>query len=84
MRTILLLILLCLTLPAQAAEYGPVFPQDRKVQSTVPQPIAPARTGFPVKLEAPALKATGNEVAVESLTLEHEGITLEDTASDGE
>jgi phage tail-like protein len=32
---------------------------------------------WPVKVEGPALKATGNEVAIESIELAHEGITLE-------
>lgn len=32
---------------------------------------------FPVKLEGPALKATGNEVAIESLEIAHEGLELE-------
>lgn len=32
---------------------------------------------FPVKLEGPALKATGNEVAIESLELAHEGLSIE-------
>ena len=32
---------------------------------------------FPVKLEGPGLKATGNEVAIESLELAHEGLTIE-------
>ena len=32
---------------------------------------------WPLKVEGPALKATGNEVAVESIELAHEGITLE-------
>ena len=31
-----------------------------------------------VKIEAPSLSATGNEVAIESLELTHEGLTLED------
>lgn len=31
---------------------------------------------WPVKVEGPALKATGNEVAIESIELAHEGITL--------
>src|SRR5450432_2150446 len=31
---------------------------------------------FPVKLEGPGLKATGNEVAIESIELAHEGISL--------
>ena len=32
---------------------------------------------WPVKVEGPGLKATGNEVAVESIELAHEGLTLE-------
>jgi phage tail-like protein len=32
---------------------------------------------WPVKVEGPGLKATGNEVAIESIELAHEGITLE-------
>jgi phage tail-like protein len=32
---------------------------------------------FPVKLEGPGLKAAGNEVAVESIELAHEGLTIE-------
>ena len=32
---------------------------------------------WPVKVEGPALKATGNEVAIESIELAHEGLTLE-------
>jgi phage tail-like protein len=31
---------------------------------------------FPVKVEGPQLKATGNEVAIESIELAHEGIEL--------
>lgn len=31
---------------------------------------------WPIKVEAPSLKADGNEVAVESITLVHEGITI--------
>ena len=34
---------------------------------------------WPLKVEGPALKATGNEVAVESIELAHEGITLENS-----
>ena len=29
---------------------------------------------LPVKIEGPALKATGNEVAIESIELAHEGL----------
>jgi phage tail-like protein len=32
---------------------------------------------FPVKVEGPALKATGNEVAIESIELAHEGLELQ-------
>lgn len=32
---------------------------------------------FPVKLEGPQLKATGNEVAIESLEIAHEGLELQ-------
>ncbi|HZE86390.1 MAG TPA: phage tail protein [Puia sp.] len=36
-----------------------------------------ARNAWPVKVEGPGLKATGNEVAVESIELAHEGVTVE-------
>ena len=32
---------------------------------------------FPVKVEGPSLKSTGNEVAMESIELAHEGISVE-------
>ena len=32
---------------------------------------------FPVKMEGPGLKATGNEIAIETLELAHEGLTIE-------
>lgn len=32
---------------------------------------------FPVKLEGPQLKATGNEVAIESLEIAHEGLEIQ-------
>lgn len=32
---------------------------------------------FPVKLEGPQLKATGNEVAIESIEIAHEGLEIE-------
>ncbi len=35
------------------------------------------KNAWPVKLEGPGLKATGNEVAVESIELAHEGLTIE-------
>ena len=35
------------------------------------------RNAFPVKIECSSLKATGNEVAIETLEIAHEGLTLE-------
>lgn len=35
---------------------------------------------FPVKVEGPGLKATGNEVAIESIEIAHEGIKIENNA----
>ena len=35
------------------------------------------RNAFPVKVEAPTLNATGNEVAIETLELAHEGLEIE-------
>jgi phage tail-like protein len=35
------------------------------------------RNAFPVKVDGGSLKATGNEVAIESLELAHEGISVE-------
>jgi phage tail-like protein len=35
-----------------------------------------ANNCFPVKMEGPGLKATGNEVAIETLELAHEGLTI--------
>lgn len=32
---------------------------------------------FPVKVEGPGLKSTGNEVAIESIELAHEGVKIE-------
>ena len=32
---------------------------------------------WPVKVDGPSLKSTGNEVAIESIELAHEGLTLE-------
>ena len=32
---------------------------------------------FPVKVEGPQLKATGNEVAIESIEIAHEGLELQ-------
>jgi phage tail-like protein len=36
-----------------------------------------AVNAFPVKVEGPGLKASGNEVAIESIELAHEGLTLQ-------
>jgi len=36
-----------------------------------------AQNAFPVKVEGPSLKASGNEVAIESIELAHEGLSLE-------
>lgn len=35
-----------------------------------------AKNCFPIKVEGPGLKADGNEVAIESIEIAHEGITL--------
>ena len=35
------------------------------------------KNAFPLNIEGPSLKATGNEVAIESMTLAHEGVTVE-------
>ena len=35
------------------------------------------RDAFPVKIEGPTLNATGNEVAIETLELAHEGLEIE-------
>lgn len=35
------------------------------------------RNAFPVKIEGPGLKATGNEVAIESMEIAHEGLKVE-------
>ena len=36
-----------------------------------------AVNAFPVKVEGPGLKSTGNEVAIESIEIAHEGLTIE-------
>ncbi len=41
-----------------------------------PVVIWQVQNAFPVKLEGPGLKATGNEVAIESMELAHEGLTV--------
>lgn len=42
-----------------------------------PVMIWKAINAFPVKLEGAALKASGNEVAIESIEVAHEGLTVE-------
>ncbi len=37
------------------------------------------KNAFPVKIEGPGLKASGNEVAIESIEVAHEGLTIETT-----
>ena len=37
------------------------------------------KDAFPTKVEGPSLNSTGNEVAVESIELAHEGLTIEFT-----
>ncbi|MDH3974155.1 MAG: phage tail protein [Deltaproteobacteria bacterium] len=43
------------------------------------EPVATwkAVNAFPVKVEGPGLKSTGNEVAIESIEVAHEGLTIE-------
>jgi len=36
-----------------------------------------AQNAFPVKVEGPGLKASGNEVAIESIEIAHEGLELQ-------
>ena len=35
-----------------------------------------AKGAFPTKVEGPGLKATGNEVAIESIEIAHEGLSI--------
>ncbi|CAA0120012.1 Uncharacterised protein [BD1-7 clade bacterium] len=35
------------------------------------------KNAFPVKVEGPGLKSTGNEIAIETIELAHEGLTIE-------
>lgn len=35
------------------------------------------KNAFPVKIDGPGLKATGNEVAIETLEIAHEGLTIQ-------
>ena len=43
----------------------------------IPVMIWKIHNAFPVKVEGPGLKASGNEVAVESIELAHEGLELQ-------
>jgi phage tail-like protein len=42
-----------------------------------PVMIWKVKNAFPVKLEGPGLKSSGNEVAIESVELAHEGFSIE-------
>lgn len=46
-------------------------------ESHQPVMVWKARNAFPVKIEGPGLKSTGNEVAIESLEIAHEGLSIE-------
>jgi phage tail-like protein len=43
----------------------------------LPVMVWKVHNAFPVKVEGPALKATGNEVAIESIEIAHEGLELQ-------
>lgn len=43
----------------------------------VPVMVWKVQNAFPVKVEGPALKATGNEVAIESIEIAHEGLQVQ-------
>jgi phage tail-like protein len=44
--------------------------------SSEPVMVWVALQAFPIKCEGPGLKATGNDIAIESVELVHEGLTL--------
>ncbi|MCC6371533.1 MAG: phage tail protein [Bacteroidia bacterium] len=46
-------------------------------ESHEPVMVWKVSSAWPSKVEGPSLKSTGNEVAIESITLVHEGITVE-------
>ncbi len=46
-------------------------------ESSTPIMVWKAHNAFPVKVEGPALKASGNEVAIESIEIAHEGLSLQ-------
>lgn len=45
-------------------------------ETDAPTMVWNVKQAFPVKVEGPSLKATGNEVAVESIEIAHEGLTV--------
>lgn len=48
-------------------------------ESHEPVMVWKVKNAFPVKMEGPSLKASGNEVAIESVELAHEGFSVEAT-----
>jgi phage tail-like protein len=46
-------------------------------ESHEPVMVWKIHNAFPVKVEGPQLKASGNEVAIESIELAHEGLELQ-------
>lgn len=42
-----------------------------------PAMVWKVKNAFPVKIKAPSLKADGNEVAIETLEIAHEGVTID-------
>ncbi|KJS45404.1 MAG: phage tail protein [Roseovarius sp. BRH_c41] len=46
-------------------------------QSGAPTMIWRVKNGYPVKVTSSALKAEGNEVAIEAIEIAHEGLTIE-------
>jgi phage tail-like protein len=46
-------------------------------ESHEPVMVWKAHNAFPVKIEGPGLKASGNEVAIESIEIAHEGLVLQ-------
>lgn len=45
-------------------------------ENGVPAMVWTVKQAWPVKVEGPSLKAAGNEIAVESIELAHEGLTI--------
>lgn len=46
-------------------------------ESLAPVMVWKVHNAFPVKVEGPSLKSTGNEVAIESIEVAHEGIEIQ-------